>query len=552
MDYANLARLANLSPFELKDTLIQLASSHAERTMLNAGRGNPNWLATIPRHGFFTLGQFAMEEAERSYGYLRQGVGGLPERAGMEARFEVFLARHAGSTGAAFLKAALSYARDALGLPADGVLFEMVESILGCQYPVPPRMLHHSEAIVRQYLLKEMAAGRAISSKVDLFATEGGAAAITYVFNTLRENRLIAPGDSIALGMPIFTPYIEIPQLGDYQLVEILLEADEQNRWQYPDREIDKLLDPKVKAFFLVNPGNPTSVKISDDRLARIARLVAERRPDLIILTDDVYATFADDFVSLFTTCPHNTILAYSYSKYFGATGWRLGVIALHEDNVLDQRLAALPRSDLAALDDRYKSLVAEPRKLKFIDRLVADSRAVGLNHVAGLSCPQQVQMTLFSLFALIDERDEYKAEMKHIIRQRYHNLYRHVGVDRGDDVNAVDYYTLIDLEALGDQRHGRAFADWLLANKEPTEPLARLADEGGLVLLPGQGFGALHPSARVSLANLRDADYARIGDVVSAILDKYYQEFTQVGGNMTQQEQPKNQRTHRHQLDPR
>ena len=290
---------------------------------------------------------------------------------------------------------------------------------------------------------------------------------------------------------------------------------------RYPDREIDKLLDPNVKAFFLVNPGNPTSVKISDDRLARIARLVAQRRPDLIILTDDVYGTLADDFVSLFATCPHNTILAYSYSKYFGATGRRLGVIAMHEDNVLDQRLAALPPSDLVALDDRYRSLVAEPGKLKFIDRLVADSRCVGLHHVAGLSCPQQVQMALFSLFALMDERDEYKAEIKHIIRQRFHCLYRHVGADRSDDVNAVDYYTLIDLEALGEQRHGRAFADWLLANQEPTEPLARLADEGGVVLLPGQGFGTLHPSARVSLANLRDVDYARIGEIVNTILDE-------------------------------
>ena len=535
MDYTALGKLANLSPFELKDTLIQLASSHAERTMLNAGRGNPNWLATIPRHGFFTLGQFAVEEAERSYGYLRQGVGGLPQRTGIESRFEVFLARHAGSPGGAFLKAALSYARDALGLPAESLLYEMVESILGCQYPVPPRMLHYCEEIVRQYLLKEMTAGRPIAGKIDLFATEGGAAAITYIFNTLRANRLIAPGDSIALGTPIFTPYIEIPLLGDYQLVEVLLQADEKKRWQYPDREIDKLLDPKVKAFFLVNPGNPTSVKISDDRLSRIKHLVAERRPDLIILTDDVYGTFADDFVSLFTACPHNTILAYSYSKYFGATGWRLGVIALHEDNVLDRRLGMLPQSDLAALDDRYKSLVAVPGTLKFIDRLVADSRSVGLNHVAGLSCPQQVQMMLFSLFALIDERDEYKAEMKHIIRQRYHNLYRHVGVDRGDDVNAVDYYTLIDLEALGERRHGRAFADWLLTNKEPTEPLARLADEGGIVLLPGQGFGTRHPSARVSLANLRDVDYARIGEVVSTILDEYFQEFAHAGGGTTQ-----------------
>ena len=46
---------------------------------------------------------------------------------------------------------------------------------------------------------------------------------------------------------------------------------------------------------------------------------------------------------------------------------------------------------------------------LRFIDRLVADSRTVALNHTAGLSTPQQVQMVLFSLFALMDENDGYK-----------------------------------------------------------------------------------------------------------------------------------------------
>lgn len=30
--------------------------------MLNAGRGNPNWVAMPPRGGFFQLGLFAIEE----------------------------------------------------------------------------------------------------------------------------------------------------------------------------------------------------------------------------------------------------------------------------------------------------------------------------------------------------------------------------------------------------------------------------------------------------------------------------------------------------------
>ena len=69
-----------------------------------------------------------------------------------------------------------------------------------------------------------------------------------------------------------------------------------------------------------MNPSNPPSVKIDDASLEYIAEIVKERA-DLIILTDDVYGTFADNFVSLFALAPKNTILVYSYSKYFGATG---------------------------------------------------------------------------------------------------------------------------------------------------------------------------------------------------------------------------------------
>ena len=45
-------KYANLSPFELKNHLIELAQSRNDRMMLNAGRGNPNFLATLPRNAF--------------------------------------------------------------------------------------------------------------------------------------------------------------------------------------------------------------------------------------------------------------------------------------------------------------------------------------------------------------------------------------------------------------------------------------------------------------------------------------------------------------------
>ena len=116
MTTADYAKLAQLSPFELKDQLTSLASSHADRLMLNAGRGNPNFLATIPRHGFFQLGLFAMQEAERSFTYMPEGVGGHPQQDGIEARFESFANAHHKAPGVSFLTASISYIRDQLGL----------------------------------------------------------------------------------------------------------------------------------------------------------------------------------------------------------------------------------------------------------------------------------------------------------------------------------------------------------------------------------------------------------------------------------------------------
>lgn len=47
MGKVDYSKYAKLSPFELKDNLIELAQSKTDRMMLNAGRGNPNFLATI-------------------------------------------------------------------------------------------------------------------------------------------------------------------------------------------------------------------------------------------------------------------------------------------------------------------------------------------------------------------------------------------------------------------------------------------------------------------------------------------------------------------------
>ncbi|MCC8180367.1 MAG: bifunctional aspartate transaminase/aspartate 4-decarboxylase, partial [Planctomycetes bacterium] len=62
----------------------------------------------------------------------------------------------------------------------------------------------------------------------------------------------------------------------------------------------------------------------------------------------------------------------------------------------------------------------------------------------------------------------------------------------------------------------------------EPNEALFRLAGESGVVLLPAEGFGTTHQSFRVSLANLTEVDYDKIGKAIFNLGKQYFQEFTE------------------------
>src|SRR5699024_4755661 len=133
------------------------------------------------------------------------------------------------------------------------------------------RCLVNTEKILKLYLEKELFGGVKLAKETNVFPTEGGTAAICYIFNSLKENGLIKAGDKIAINTPIFTPYLQIPELKDYEMVEVDLISKEENNWVIEDSELDKLRDKEIKALFFVNPSNPASKSLSEEALNHIA-----------------------------------------------------------------------------------------------------------------------------------------------------------------------------------------------------------------------------------------------------------------------------------------
>ena len=351
-DILTLRNFEALSPFEIKDELIKLAKKTSQdhaicvpecrprQPQLDRHHAARGLLPARPvRHHREQAGDGASRRSRRHAAGAghRRPPGGLACQARRHARRRASCPRWCSSRSR---RSASS---------RDAFVHELVDSIIGDNYPVPDRMLVHNERIVHEYLMWAMCGEPRPAGKFDLYAVEGGTAAMCYIFKSLKANRLLHPGDTIALGTPIFTPYLEMTASRG------LRPQGRQHRGaageplpvhRMPNSRSWRIRRSRHSSSSI--PAIRPASRSSKETIGKIANLVKTKRPDLMLLTDDVYGTFVQDFRSLLGELPQNTIGVYSYSKYFGCTGWRLGVIALHEDNIFDKMIAKLPDADHA------------------------------------------------------------------------------------------------------------------------------------------------------------------------------------------------------------
>ena len=497
-------------------------TNEAGYPVLDAGRGNPNWINTQARYAFTRFSDFATHECELD---MSSGsMAGHARQEGIGDRFDA--AMDAEDPVDAFLIQSIDYCVTALGLDKNSLLKELADAVIGDYYPSPSRVLPNIEIILNAYLQSTLYHGTDLAAETQIFPTEGGTAAMVYIFEALSHNRILKPGDRIAIGTPIFTPYLQIPSVNNYGLVSIDITSTEEDNWEIREDELIKLEDPSIKAFFLVNPSNPASHALSDKTLQRLKQVV-EKNPNLIILTDDVYGTFTEDFRTVYSVLPYNTILVYSFSKLYGVTGWRVGLIAMNRNNVCDRLLNELPEEDLDFLRDEYSIVTSNPEELHFLDRVVADSRSIGLYHTSGLSTPSQAFMAMMSLTHLVNaESDPYIILANETVKARYTALMNALGLPMDDSAQNTRYYTLVDVQSLSENRYDADFAAWLLKSRTEIDFLNDLAAKKGVVLMYGPGFKASYGTVRISLANLNAEDYVEIARRLFELLDDYYSEY--------------------------
>jgi aspartate/methionine/tyrosine aminotransferase len=224
--------------------------------------------------------------------------------------------------------------------------------------------------------------------ETDIYVAVG---AMQVIFNTCLH--LLNKGDEVIVIDPGYDYYSQIRLFGG---VPVAVPARESNRFKVDPDDIEAAITDKTKLMIINSPSNPTGAIFDEEILRAIAQLAMEH--DLIVLSDEPYEHILFDghqhvSIGSFVGMSERTISAFTLSKSYAMTGWRVGytvappaVIDEMEklmEHMVSGVTAVAQRAALAAIEapqDCVRDMVAIYDKRR---RIVHE----GLNAIDGIKC---------------------------------------------------------------------------------------------------------------------------------------------------------------------
>lgn len=109
--------------------------------------------------------------------------------------------------------------------------------------------------------------------------------------------------------------------------------------------QLEAAITDRTRLIYIIDPNNPLGISYSHGDIEAFARLA--RAADCFLIHDCTYRHFADDHTLAARFYPEKTITTYSFSKWLGLAGLRLGALIAHPSVVA--RLAEAAPNNLGS-----------------------------------------------------------------------------------------------------------------------------------------------------------------------------------------------------------
>jgi histidinol-phosphate aminotransferase len=180
------------------------------------------------------------------------------------------------------------------------------------------------------------------------------------------------PGDEVVCMDPSFSVYTELAKADDRKPVQIHLAPP----FDLTLDAVKAVLTERTRIIFVTRPNNPTSKLVPLD----LFRQIAEAAPNAIVISDEAYVEFADNYrdksaARLINELP-NVMVTRTFSKAYGIPNLRVGY-ALGPTNAIQYLFRVKPKWNVGEVGQRAAiAALADKDHLKKTLATVSEGRA--------------------------------------------------------------------------------------------------------------------------------------------------------------------------------
>jgi aspartate/methionine/tyrosine aminotransferase len=169
--------------------------------------------------------------------------------------------------------------------------------------------------------------------------SDGAVASLYHICHTL-----LGPGDELVTTDPTWSWPMAFARSVGATVTQIPIYGPEHGYRLAPER-LAAAIGPKTKLVYLVDPNNPLGTACTPDEIEGIAAAISAS--GAILVHDCTYRHFAYDHTLAATKLPDRTLTIYSFSKWLGIAGLRIGAVVTTP--ALAERLASSPPNNLGS-----------------------------------------------------------------------------------------------------------------------------------------------------------------------------------------------------------
>ncbi|KUL93760.1 aspartate aminotransferase [Bosea sp. WAO] len=169
--------------------------------------------------------------------------------------------------------------------------------------------------------------------------SDGAVASLYHVCHSL-----LGPGDEFITTDPTWNWPMAFARAVGAKVTQIPIYGEEYGYRLAPER-LKAAITPKTKVIYIVDPNNPLGSACTAAEIDGI--VTAAREAGAYLIHDCTYRHFAHEHTLAATRYPERTLTIYSFSKWLGLAGMRVGAVVAHPDII--EKLSAAPPNNLGS-----------------------------------------------------------------------------------------------------------------------------------------------------------------------------------------------------------